>query len=78
MPLTTMALATAGATKPGIEPMQLVSPRIVPLIDIQMKTLLFKTRRIYLLFKINFSTFLVSKICTCKVGGDVLRVGDEA
>ena len=32
-PLTTIALATAGATKPGIEPMQLVSPRIVPLID---------------------------------------------
>ena len=29
-PLTTIALATAGATNPGIEPMQFVRPRIVP------------------------------------------------
>ena len=35
--LTTIADATDGATKPGIDPMQLVSPRIVPL----MKTILF-------------------------------------
>ena len=34
LPLTTMEAATAGATKPGIEPMQLVSPRIVPLIEL--------------------------------------------
>ena len=38
--LTTMALATDGATKPGIEPMQLVSPRSVP----SMRTILYMTR----------------------------------
>ena len=46
--LTTMALATDGATKPGIEPMQLVSPRSVP----SMRTILYMTR----LFRIKVST----------------------
>ena len=46
--LTTMALATDGATKPGIEPMQLVSPRSVP----SMRTILYMTR----LFMIKVST----------------------